>query len=85
MAGMTDISSTLEYFTDATGSLPVNSPNYKPAMDVLPGDVGSSPECRNGLCSVGLMRTFCPTCLLLGLVLLPLELVFRGLVWLTRG
>jgi len=29
------------------------------------------------MCSVGLIRSFCPSCMLLGILMLPLELLVR--------
>jgi hypothetical protein len=29
------------------------------------------------MCSVGLMTSFCPSCVLVGLIVLPFELLFR--------
>lgn len=52
------------------------------ASRVEPGTLsrrGTSVRRDGGLCSVGLMRSMCPSCLLLGLVLMPFELGFRGL------
>lgn len=37
----------------------------------------SKPACKSGLCSVGLMKSFCPTCMLVGIVLFPLEMLVR--------
>lgn len=41
-------------------------------------------SCRRGLCSVGLLKSFCPPCLLIGLVMLPFELLARGVTRLAR-
>jgi len=35
-------------------------------------------SCRSGMCSTSLMKSGCPSCLLIGLVMLPFE-------WLARG
>jgi len=40
--------------------------------------------CSSGLCSTGLMKSFCPTCLILGLILLPFELAYRSIARLFR-
>jgi len=45
------------------------------------GTAGRGSACSGGLCSVGLMRSLCPTCLVLGLVMLPFELLAR---WVRR-
>jgi len=39
----------------------------------------TSTSCSTGLCSVGLMKSFCPSCMLIGLVMLPFELLVRML------
>lgn len=36
-------------------------------------------SCPTGLCSVGLMKSFCPSCMLVGLLMLPFEIVIRAL------
>ncbi|HED53655.1 MAG TPA: hypothetical protein ENJ00_05575 [Phycisphaerales bacterium] len=33
--------------------------------------------CKTGLCSVGLMKSGCPTCFLLGLIIMPFEMLRR--------
>jgi len=38
-----------------------------------------SKACLTGMCSVGLMKSFCPSCLLIGLALFPFELAVRGI------
>lgn len=40
---------------------------------------------RTGMCSTGLMKSGCPSCLLVGLVLLPMELGVRGIKKLTAN
>ncbi len=42
---------------------------------ILTDDRGA--ESKPGLRSVGLMKTLCPTCMAIGLVMLPFELVGR--------
>ena len=41
-------------------------------------------DCPSGLCSVGLMKSFCPSCLIVGLLALPFELAYRGVARLMR-
>ena len=41
--------------------------------------------CNGPLCSVQIMKGFCPTCVLLGVVILPFELIFRAVRNLFRG
>ncbi len=41
--------------------------------------------CKSGLCSTGLMKAGCPSCLLIGLVVLPFELLFRWVRGLIAG
>jgi hypothetical protein len=42
-------------------------------------------NCPDGLCSVGLMKSFCPSCMLAGLVLLPFELLGRLVKWMVNS
>jgi len=42
-----------------------------------PGTEQRNASCPNGLCSIGLMKSFCPSCMLIGLVILPFELLVR--------
>lgn len=35
--------------------------------------------CNGPLCSVEIMKGFCPTCVLVGVVILPFELIYRGM------
>jgi len=51
----------------------------KPVSEPNPASSGRA--CRTGMCSVGLMKSFCPSCLLIGLVLFPFEL---GVRWIRR-
>ena len=44
-----------------------------------------APRCRSGLCSTDVMKTGCPTCVLIGVVMLPFELGFRAVRRLVRG
>ena len=38
---------------------------------------GKDSQCRTGMCSVRLMKSGCPSCLLLALLILPFELAHR--------
>ncbi|MEL6328812.1 MAG: hypothetical protein AAFR38_04055 [Planctomycetota bacterium] len=58
----------------------VSPPAAVAAVTAVTGDKG----CSSGLCSVRLMRSLCPSCLILGLVALPLELAGRGVRRLVR-
>ena len=42
----------------------------------------TSADCPGGLCAVGLIKSFCPTCVILGVLMLPFELVRRA--WQSR-
>jgi len=48
-----------------------------------PGQTGEA--CPDGLCSVGLMKSLCPSCLIIGLLLLPFELLARSIRRLLRA
>ena len=47
----------------------------------------SNPDraCSTGWCTTCLFKAGCPTCLLIGLVVVPLEAAFRGVRWLLFG
>lgn len=53
------------------------------------GDSGAANEtgqkCSAEWCSLGLMKMFCPSCFLMGVIIFPIEALIRGGVRLIRG
>jgi len=41
--------------------------------------------CKTGMCSTGLMKSGCPSCLVIGLAVLPFELLFRWVRGIISG
>jgi len=52
--------------------------------DKAAGQIEKS-RCRSGMCSTDFMKLGCPSCFLVGLVILPFELSFRGIKRLISG
>jgi len=50
-----------------------------------PDSERANASCPSGLCSVGLLKSLCPSCMLIGLVMLPFEVVARALRRLISG
>ena len=44
-----------------------------------------SPVCKKSLFSTGLMKSGCPSCLIAGLVILPIEMAARGVRKIVAG
>lgn len=43
-----------------------------------PKERASNPACRKGMLSTGLMKSGCPSCLIAGIAILPIELAVKG-------
>jgi hypothetical protein len=42
-------------------------------------------RCKSEWCSLGLMKMFCPSCFVIGLIILPFEAAIRGGLRVIRG
>jgi len=74
-----------EYIGTAVGSLRVDAPDDMPETGGLGAEAVAGKSGRCGLHAVSIMRTLCPTCVVIGLAMLPVELVIRAVMRLVRG
>ncbi len=44
-----------------------------------------NPACRTGMFSTGLMKSGCPSCLIAGLAIMPIEMAARGVKKMVAG
>ena len=62
----------------------ITNPSVSSATHTRPNNASRDAQgsCSSGLCSVGLIKSFCPTCVILGVLMLPFELIRRA--WRSR-
>ena len=69
---------TREYSQAIGGSMSMSTPDQSTQRYGDPKERTSNPARRKGMLSTGLMKSGCPSCLIAGLAIWPIELAAKG-------